>query len=144
MTRQTGSTIKPIGAYALGVEYGLVNWSTMLNNSPLYQKQDMVIRDEDYCRKNGLMGLSDSQLKAYPNAWRSWPRNYGGNYGDGSDLPLWNGLARSLNTIAIRVGDLVGASNIFNFAYNTLQLTTWTPPTTWALPRWSWAARPTA
>ena len=127
MTRQTGSTIKPIGAYALGVEYGLVNWSTMLNNSPLYQKQDMVIRDEDYCRKNGLMGLSDSQLKAYPNAWRSWPRNYGGNYGDGSDLPLWNGLARSLNTIAIRVGDLVGASNIFNFVYNTLQLTTLDP-----------------
>ena len=40
----------PCGAYALGIEYGLVNWSTMLNNSPLYQKQDMVIRDEDYCR----------------------------------------------------------------------------------------------
>ena len=125
--RQTGSTIKPIGAYALGIEYGLVNWSTMLNNSPLYQKQDMIIRDEDYCRKNGLMGLSDKQLRAYPNAWRSWPRNYGGNYGDGSDLPLWNGLARSLNTIAIRVGDLVGASNIFNFVYNTLQLNTLDP-----------------
>ena len=58
VTRQTGSTIKPIGAYALGIEYGLVNWSTMLNNSPLYLKQDMVIRDEDYCRKNGLMGLT--------------------------------------------------------------------------------------
>ena len=124
VTRQTGSTIKPIGAYALGVEYGLVNWSTMLNNSPLYQKQDMIIRDEDYCRKNGLMGLSDQQLRAYPNAWRSWPRNYGGNYGDSSDIPLWNGLARSLNTIAVRVGDLVGASNIFNFVYNTLQLNT--------------------
>ncbi len=125
--RQTGSTIKPIGAYALGVEYGLVNWSTMLNNSPLYQKQDMVIRDEDYCRKNGLMGLSDKQLRAYPNAWRSWPRNYDGNYGDNSDVPLWNGLARSLNTIAVRVGDLVGASNIFNFVYNTLQLNTLDP-----------------
>ena len=127
VTRQTGSTIKPIGAYALGIEYGLVNWSTMLNNSPLYLKQDMVIRDEDYCRRNGLMGLTDKQLKAYPNAWRSWPRNYGGNYGDGSDLPLWNGLARSLNTIAIRVGDLVGANNIFNFVYNTLQLSTLDP-----------------
>ena len=127
VTRQTGSTIKPIGAYALGIEYGLVNWSTMLNNSPLYLKQDMVIRDEDYCRKNGLMGLSDTQLKAYPNAWRSWPRNYGGNYGDNTDIPLWNGLARSLNTIAIRVGDLVGASNIFNFVYNTLQLNTLDP-----------------
>ena len=40
--------------------------------------------------------------------------------GSGSDLPLWNGLARSLNTIAIRVGDLVGASNIFNFVYLSL------------------------
>ena len=89
VTRQTGSTIKPIGAYALGIEYGLVNWSTMLNNSPLYLKQDMVIRDEDYCRRNGL--------------------------------------ARSLNTIAIRVGDLVGANNIFNFVYNTLQLSTLDP-----------------
>ena len=127
VTRQTGSTIKPIGAYALGVEYGLVNWSTMLNNSPLYQKQDMVIRDEDYCRRNGLMGLSNSQLKKYPNAWRSWPRNYGGSYGDSSDVPLWNGLARSLNTIAVRVGDLVGADNIFNFVYNTLQLDTLDP-----------------
>lgn len=125
--RQTGSTIKPIGAYALGVEYGLVNWSSMLNNSPLYAKEDMIIRDEDYCRRNGLMGLSNKQLQAYPNAWRSWPRNYGGNYGDNADVPLWNGLARSLNTIAARVGDLVGASNIFNFVYNTLQLDTLDP-----------------
>lgn len=127
VTRQTGSVIKPIGAYALGIEYGLVNWSTMLNNSPLYLKQDMIIRDEDYCRRNGLMGMSDKQLKAYPNAWRSWPKNYGNNYGDNTDVPLWNGLARSLNTIAIRVGDLVGANNIFQFAYNTLQLDTLDP-----------------
>lgn len=127
VTRQTGSTIKPIGAYALGIEYGLVNWSTMLNNSPLYLKSDMIIRDDDYCRRNGLSGLSDQALKAYPNAWRSWPRNYGGNYGDNKDVPLWNGLARSLNTIAVRVGDLVGASTIFNFVYNTLQLDTLDP-----------------
>ena len=127
VTRQTGSAIKPIGAYALGIEYGLVNWSTMLNNSPLYLKSDMVIRDDDYCRRNGLSGLSDQALKAYPNAWRSWPQNYGGNYGDNKDLPLWNGLARSLNTIAVRVGDLVGASTIFNFIYNTLQLNTLDP-----------------
>ena len=127
VTRQTGSAIKPIGAYALGIEYGLVNWSTMLNNSPLYLKSDMVIRDDDYCRRNGLSGLSDQALKAYPNAWRNWPQNYGGNYGDNKDLPLWNGLARSLNTIAVRVGDLVGASTIFNFVYNTLQLNTLDP-----------------
>ena len=73
VTRQTGSTIKPIGAYALGVEYGLVNWSTMLNNSPLYQKQDMVIRDEDYCRKNGLMGLSDKRCALIPTHGAAGP-----------------------------------------------------------------------
>ena len=127
VTRQTGSAIKPIGAYALGIEYGLVNWSTMLNNSPLYLKSDMVIRNDDYCRQHGLSGLSDEALRAYPNAWRNWPQNYGGNYGDNRDVPLWNGLARSLNTIAARVGDLVGASTIFNFAYNTLQLDTLDP-----------------
>ncbi len=127
VTRQTGSAIKPIGAYALGIEYGLVNWSTMLNNSPLYLKSDMVIRDDDYCRRNGLSGLSNEALRAYPNAWRSWPQNYGGNYGDNTDVPLWNGLARSLNTIAARVGDLVGTSTIFNFLYNTLQLDTLDP-----------------
>ena len=127
VTRQTGSAIKPIGAYALGIEYGLVNWSTMLNNSPLYNKADMIIRDDDYCRRNGLSGLSDEALRAYPNAWRSWPKNYGGNYGDNQDVPLWNGLARSLNTIAARVGDFVGANTIFNFLYNTLQLDTLDP-----------------
>ena len=125
--RQTGSTIKPIGAYALGIEYGLVNWSTMLNNSPLYQNAGYDHPGRGLLPQEWLMGLSDKQLRAYPNAWRSWPRNYGGNYGDGSDLPLWNGLARSLNTIAVRVGDLVGASNIFNFVYNTLQLNTLDP-----------------
>ena len=87
----------------------------------------VVIRDDDYCRRNGLSGLSNEALRAYPNAWRSWPQNYGGNYGDNRDVPLWNGLARSLNTIAARVGDLVGASTIFNFAYNTLQLDTLDP-----------------
>lgn len=104
----------------------------------------MVIRDDDYCRRNGLSGLSDEALRAYPNAWRSWPKNYGGNYGDNTDVPLWNGLARSLNTIAARVGDLVGANTIFNFLYNTLQLDTLDPVNDVGLAPWSWAARPTA
>ena len=45
----------------------------MLNNSPLYLKQDMVIRDEDYCRRNGLMGLTDKQLKATPTHGAAGP-----------------------------------------------------------------------
>ena len=127
VTRQTGSAIKPIGAYALGIEYGLVNWSTMLNNSPLYLKSDMVIRNDDYCRQHGLSGLSDEALRAYPNAWRNWPPK------------LRRQLRRQPGRAFVErpgpfaehhrgpVGDLVGASTIFNFAYNTLQLDTLDP-----------------
>ena len=82
VTRQTGSTIKPIGAYALGIEYGLVNWSTMLNNSPLYLKQDMVIRDEEYCRKerpdghvrHPAEGLPQRMAQLAPQLWRKLRR----------------------------------------------------------------------
>lgn len=119
--RQTGSSMKPLASYALGIEYGLVNWSTMLNDSPLYAKEDMIIRNDDYCRKHGLRGLSDEALKAYPDAWRDWPKNYGNSYSM-NDIYVWDGLQKSLNTIATRVGDLVGVDAMYYMAHDTLQL----------------------
>ncbi len=124
--RQCGSTMKPIGPYCLAIEYGLYNWSSMLNDSPLYSKADMKIRNDEYCRKHGLSGLSDQALKAYPGAWRDWPRNYSNRY-DYVDVPLYEGLYRSLNTIAARVGEAVGADKIYNFARNTLNMSTLVP-----------------
>lgn len=124
--RQCGSTMKPIGPYSLAVEYGLYNWSSMLNDSPLYAKEDMKVRDDDYCRKHGLSGLSDQALKAYPGAWRDWPRNYSNTYSY-QNIPVYEGLYRSLNTIAARVGETVGADKIFNFAKNTLNMSTLVP-----------------
>ena len=50
VTRQTGSTIKPIGAYALGV----VRAGELVHHAstrPCTRSRDMVIRDEDYCAK---------------------------------------------------------------------------------------------
>ena len=124
--RQCGSTMKPIGPYALGIEYGLYNWSSMLNDSPLYSKADMKVRDDDYCRRHGLSRLSDEALKAYPGAWRDWPRNYGNTYSY-QDVPLYVGLYKSLNTIAARVGETVGHDKIYNFAKNTLNMSTLVP-----------------
>ena len=124
--RQCGSTMKPIGPYALAIEYGLYNWSSMLNDSPLYAKEDMKVRNDDYCRKHGLSGLSDQALKAYPAAWRDWPRNYNNQYSY-QDIPVYEGLYRSLNTIAARVGETVGADKIFNFAQNVLNMSTLVP-----------------
>ena len=124
--RQCGSTMKPIGPYSLAIEYGLYNWSSMLNDSPLYAKEDMKIRDEDYCRKHGLSGLSDDALRAHPAAWRDWPRNYNFQYSY-QDIPLYDGLQRSLNTIAARVGETVGTDKIYNFAHDTLNMSTLVP-----------------
>ena len=124
--RQCGSTMKPIGPYALAIEYGLYNWSSMLNDSPLYAKEDMKVRNDEYCRAHGLSGLSDEALKAYPAAWRDWPRNYGNSYSY-QDVPLYVGLYKSLNTIAARVGETVGHDKIYNFAKNTLNMSTLVP-----------------
>ncbi len=64
--------------------------------------------------KNGLMGLSDNSC-AYPNAWRSWPRNTAATTATTAMCRCGTVLARSLNTIAIRVGDLVGAKQHLQF-----------------------------
>ncbi len=104
VSRQTGSTMKPIGAYCLGIEYGLFNWSSMIDDAPLYTADQQIIEDPDH-----------------PGQYRDWPSNYSGNY-TLLPTPLYYGLANSWNTIAVRVGDTVGPDNIFNFAYNTLQL----------------------
>ncbi len=119
--RQTGSTMKPIGPYCLGIQYGLFNWSSMLMDSPLYSKAEMKVRDDDYCKAHGLAGLSDVALQAYPDAWRDWPSNYENTYSN-VETPLYYGLAKSMNTIAARIGDAVGFNNIYDFARNTLQL----------------------
>jgi penicillin-binding protein 1A len=102
--RQTGSTMKPIGPYSLGIEYGLFNWSSMIDDAPLYTADQQIIADEDH-----------------PGQFRDWPSNYEGTYSL-LPVPLYLGLAKSMNTIAVRVGDTVGPDNIFNFAHNTLQL----------------------
>ncbi|MFI3169042.1 MAG: transglycosylase domain-containing protein [Faecalibacterium sp.] len=119
--RQTGSTIKPIGAYARCIEYGLYNWSSMIWNQPLYSAEDMVIPKSDSdLASMGLLGLSNTALEAYPDAWRDWPTNYSGGYTE-ETIPLYEGLYRSMNTIAAWAGNSVGVDDIYSFLKDTLQ-----------------------
>lgn len=102
--RQTGSSIKPLTAYGLAIEYGLYNWSSVIMDSPLYRAEDQVIKDPD------------------TGGYRDWPHNYGTKTYTNAPMFLWDGLSRSKNTIAAQIGDTVGVDAMYNFAHDTLQM----------------------
>ena len=96
--RQTGSTMKPIGAYALGIDYNYITYS------------DGGFIDDwvEEINDNGTM--------------RKWPKNYSNLYTEKRML-VCDALANSINTIAVRVGKLVGPDDLFDFMTNTLGIT---------------------
>ena len=101
--RQTGSTMKPIGAYRLGIEYHYINFSTAL-----YDDYVKMIPDE----KTGQM--------------KQWPRNYSSTYSMEA-IPVARALRQSLNTIAVRTIMMVGADTSYDFVKNTLHVTSLVP-----------------
>ncbi len=98
--RPVGSTMKPIGAYALAIDYGYINYSYGMEDS--YFKE---ILDE----KTGQM--------------KNWPRNYSGEPSN-TIVPVVRAIANSLNTIAVKTVDMVGVQNSYNFVKDTLHVTT--------------------
>lgn len=103
MHRQIGSTMKPIGAYALGIEQDKINYSSSIMDSAFLPEE-----------------------KPELNITEPWPRNYAGAPSDEPVL-VYRGLAKSLNTIAVRVGDYVGAQSSYDFLTNILQIDTLHP-----------------
>ena len=53
--------------------------------------------------------------------FNQWPRNYEG-FGDGSTVTVRLALAKSRNTVAVRVGQLVGVDYMYSFAKDTVGL----------------------
>ena len=97
--RQVGSTMKPIGAYVLGIELDKINWSSAFEDSPVRKVED---------EQTGEM--------------KDWPRNFSETY-SGKNLLVADALARSINTIAVRVGEQVGVNKIYNFTTKELGIT---------------------
>ena len=120
---QTGSSMKPIAAYCLGIEYGAINYSSALPDKPFYSKEDRKVLNADYARKKGWdpNNIYNPDALADPEAWRDWPRNFNGKYEEGNVLVPY-ALAQSLNTVAVWVGSFVGADNMYTFAKDTLNL----------------------
>lgn len=101
--RQVGSTMKPIGAYALALEKNKINWSTPFLDAPLRQEEDAATGEK-----------------------KDWPANFSKTYSE-EEILVADALAQSINTIAVRVGEKAGVNNIYNFVTGRLGITSFVP-----------------
>lgn len=101
--RQVGSTMKPIGAYALALAQDDIHWSTLFLD-------DYVRMEED--EKTGEV--------------KPWPANVTQVYTQ-KEITVADALAESVNTVAVRVGEVAGIRNIYNFVTQQLGITTFVP-----------------
>lgn len=117
---QTGSSIKPLGAYPLAIEYGLANYTTPVRDEYLYKASDKKVINYEYCERNGLNpDPNDPNTRKHWGAFRDWPRNASG-YVTYSNIPVYKALANSINTVAVRLGSYVGADVIYDYQKNIL------------------------
>ena len=123
LPHQTGSSMKPIAAYCLGIDEGWINFSSPLEDGPLYSKESKKMLDEDRVRALGLPLDPYSPLnQARSDVWRDWPTNYNGMGGDGDIMLVYDAIRQSFNTIAVKVGAMVGADAMYDFVTETLGL----------------------
>ncbi len=98
--RQPGSCIKPLSAYAPGVELNYYTWSSLIPN----------------------YGIS---VKGEENAW---PTNYGGVTGSLDDLKtLPEAIAPSLNTVPARIIEALTPTISYRFLRDRFHITTLVP-----------------
>ena len=93
---QVGSSMKPLGVYAPAFELGVITPATVINDMPLYYKEDGT----PYPR-------NDTRVYDYSRT-------------------ILQGIVRSLNGISIGVLDTIGTQYSFNFAKNKFKLSTLT------------------
>ena len=120
VAHQTGSTMKPIAAYCLGIDEGWITYSTPLEDSPLYTKENKQMLDTEKASRLGLsLNPLDPANQARSDIWREWPVNFTGP-GDGRLMLVWDAIRQSYNTIAVKVGAMVGVDAMYEFVTETL------------------------
>ena len=79
--------------------------------------------DEDTVRALGLPLDPYSPLnQARSDVWRDWPTNFDGMGGKGDIMLVYDAIRQSFNTIAVKVGAMVGADAMYDFVTETLGL----------------------
>ncbi len=95
--RHLGSAIKPISSYALSVERDLITYSTVIKDEPVH-----------FAGEKGF--TSD------------WPVNYYGSYL--GDVAVEYAIQRSINTIPVKLVELLTPRVVFDFLKNSLHVST--------------------
>ncbi len=116
---QTGSTMKPIGAYCLALDYKLINYSSQVLDAPFYSAADKRVLKDEY----SYMDPYSEAAQSRSDVWRAWPTNYGGAGGNGDPMLVYDALRQSYNTVAVWVGNMVGVDFLYNFVHDTLECT---------------------
>lgn len=107
--RPIGSAMKPIGVYALGIDYGVVNYSSLIMDTGIQPNSPPNIDPETGRPKN------------------DWPRNYTGPP-TGNPVILSDAVAQSLNTVPVRIATWLGKENLYEFLSETLEISTLVQP----------------
>ena len=96
--RQPGSTMKPIGVYAPAIDVNAVYWSKMIKDAPS--------RNEDNPAKPG----------------NDWPTNQGDVY-SGENVTVQRAVAKSMNTVPVRILTDIGFDTSVNYLTEKFHLT---------------------
>ena len=97
--RQVGSTMKGVAVYPLAIEYDYANYSSTQVDSP----------------------YSDTQIDENGNVLKGWPSNYSQTYTN-APMTVYQAIRESINTIAVKYGALVGERDLYDFAVDTLEV----------------------
>lgn len=109
-TRPPGSAIKPISIYGYAIENNIITAATAIDDSPLYvDTKSNKVPKEDY----ELEGLTYT-------SYTSWPVNYDRKYN--GILDAKTALYNSYNTPAVKVLQMIGVEESYNFAKNMMRL----------------------
>lgn len=98
--RQPGSTIKPLGVYAPALELGATYWSQLVKDSPSRKSAE----------EPNLPG-------------NKWPTNQG-EVSSGANVTVQYALAKSYNTVPVRILNEIGFNESMSFLTNKARLTT--------------------
>jgi len=113
--RSPGSCIKPIASYGLAISLDKINWSTKLIDGPLNVLNSKTGEMEVF------KVLSPSSGEMEP-----WPKNYTPGYSYKNTF-IYDGLQRSLNTIAAQLVEQITPATSYEFLQNSLHITTLDP-----------------
>ena len=91
--RHPGSSIKPIGVYAVAFEYDTLYWSSLIDDYPINPDEPQGM-------------------------W--YPRNYYGGYL--RMVTVDQAIQRSINTVAVKLAEKLGPQTVFDFMHDDLNM----------------------